>query len=267
MIMNIHSTIKVSLFAVILYAASAMGSAYAFSTGGCDGDCRKCHSLTYQEAYGILTKTNAAKAKILSIQLSPVKSLWEVSIDDSGRRGIVYVDFSKKYIVAGSIIEVGNGTDKTRESYEKIRKVDFSKIPLENALILGNRHATKKVVVFTDPDCPFCSSLHQELKKVVSKRKDIAFFLKIFPLKNHKDSYWKAKSIMCNKSIGLLEENFEKKSIARTECNAPDVDDTVKIAASLDITGTPTIVFPNGRVHTGTMPAEKLIELIDDGRK
>lgn len=130
------------------------GNAYSFSNGGCDGDCKKCHSLSTQEVNGILKKMNLSRAKVLNIQLSPVKSLWEISIDENGKKGMFYVDFSKKYILPGPIIELSTGANKTAESVQRIPigKADVSKVPLNNALVMGNASAPKKVIVFTDPD-------------------------------------------------------------------------------------------------------------------
>jgi len=97
---------------------------------------------------------NLSHAKVLSIQLSPVKSLWEIHIDDNGKKGIFYVDFSKKYLLPGPIIELDTGSNKTAESIQRIPmgQVDVSKIPINNALVLGSANAQKKVIVFTDPD-------------------------------------------------------------------------------------------------------------------
>jgi len=127
---------------------------YAFNAAGCSDDCRKCHSLTQQEVEGVLKEINLSHGKIISIKLSPVKSLWEVSIDDKGKKGILYIDFSKKYLLSGSIIELATKSNKTAESLQNIPigKTDISKIPLHNALVLGNPSAAKKAVVFSDPD-------------------------------------------------------------------------------------------------------------------
>ena len=239
--------------------------ANAFSSSGCEGDCRKCHSLNKQEVSGILKKMNLSHAKVLNIQMSPVKSLWEISIDDNGKKGMFYVDFSKKYILPGPIIEVSTGANKTAESVQKIPlgKTNFSKIPLNNALVMGNASAAKKVIVFTDPDCPYCGKLHQEMKKVLEKRKDIVFYIKLFPLKMHKDAYWKSKSIVCNKSLNMLEDNFENKPIPKTDCDTKEIDNNIKLAESLGITGTPTMIMPDGKIYSGAMPADKLIEMIN----
>lgn len=102
------------------------------------------------------------------------------------------------------------------------------------------------------------------MKKVISKRLDIAFYIKLFPLSFHKDAYWKSKSIVCNKSIRLLEENFEKKPIPKIDCNTSEIDENIKLAERLGITGTPTMILPNGSVYQGTIDSEKLIRLIDE---
>lgn len=127
----------------------------SFAFSGCEEGCEKCHSLSSQEVQVILGKLKAPDAKILKTRMSPVKGLWEVSIDNKGQRGILYVDFSKKYVVSGSIVEVNASLNKTKERLDELnkdRRVKQSGIPLKDALVLGSSTAPKKVIVFTDPD-------------------------------------------------------------------------------------------------------------------
>jgi len=106
------------------------------------------------------------------------------------------------------------------------------------------------------------------MKKAVEKRKDIAFYIKLFPLtKLHPDAYWKSKSIICSGSLAFLESVFEKKSIPQPSCETDVIDKNIKLAASLGISGTPTSIMPDGSVLTGSLPADKLIELIDSAKK
>lgn len=258
------------LFILLFLSVAWYSKAYSFGTNGCDGNCKKCHSFSKLEAVNILKKLKLPEAKVVNIQLSPVKSLWELTIDDKGKKGLLYVDFSKKYTLPGPIIEVSTGKNKTASQLEKTQKpikVNTSKIPLSNALVLGNKNAPKKIIVFTDPDCSFCGKLHIEMKKVLEKRKDIAFYNKLYPLPIHKDAYWKSVSIICSKSMTMLEDNFVNKPIKRTECNTKEVDNNIKLAEEFGITSTPTLILPNGKVHSGTMPAEELIKLIETNKK
>ena len=41
----------------------------------------------------------------------------------------------------------------------KINKVDVSQIPVKDALVVGRKDAKTKVIVFTDPECPYCQKL------------------------------------------------------------------------------------------------------------
>ncbi|NJD56956.1 MAG: hypothetical protein FIA94_11210 [Nitrospirae bacterium] len=138
--------------------------------GGCEEDCLKCHSLSADEAQKILAKLGAPQAVALEVKISPVKGLWEVMIDDKGQRGIMYVGFSKRHVIAGPVFDVDAGLNKTQESFEQInqkyaRYVDTAKIPLEPALVVGQKDAPYKVVVFTAPDCPFCAKAHEETRR------------------------------------------------------------------------------------------------------
>jgi thiol:disulfide interchange protein DsbC len=238
---------------------------YAF--GGCESDCQKCHSLSAEEAAQILSKVRPAGAKVVWIKMSPLKGLWEVAVEEKDRKGVVYVGFSKKYVVGGPIYEIDAATNTTHETVETLnrpadRYVNVSGISLGDSIVMGNPGAANKVVVFTDPDCPFCQKLHGELKKIIAERKDIVFYLKLMPLKFHPDSYWKSQSILCAKSLALMEDNFEKKPIPRPDCDTKVPDENLRLAADLGVTGTPTIIMPDGMVLVGGRDAAKLTRLI-----
>lgn len=248
------------LLAVLVFASQAC----AISEKGHDEkahDCAKCHTLKNDEAATIL-KDMIPDASILNVTQSPVKGLWEVLLSAGGRKGIVYIDYSKKNFFSGAIFDIKGKKNLTQESFDQLNKVDVSKIPLGDAFVLGDKNAKFKVVVFSDPDCPYCGKLHAEIKKVVEKRKDIAFFIKLFPLPMHKDAEWKAKSIVCKKSMQLLEDNFEGKPIEKAECDTKVIEENKKLAGDLGISGTPALVLPDGRVLSGYREADTLIEMI-----
>ncbi|MEJ2696863.1 MAG: disulfide isomerase DsbC N-terminal domain-containing protein [Candidatus Sulfobium sp.] len=143
------------LFFVISILSVFLLSGNAFAFGGCEADCKKCHSLEMSEVRHILTKLHASDAKVLGIKMSPIKGLWQVTVDEQGKKGVLYVSFSKKYVVGGSIFEVdtaSNKTAQTLQSAQPARYVDVSRIPVDNALVMGNSKARYRVVVFTDPD-------------------------------------------------------------------------------------------------------------------
>lgn len=101
------------------------------------------------------------------------------------------------------------------------------------------------------------------MKKVLEKRKDIVFLIKMFPLPFHKGAYAKAKAIVCEKSLSLLEDAFAKKSLPEPKCETSVLDENLKLGEKLGIRGTPAIIFPNGSVIPGYKDAESIISQLD----
>ncbi|OGW27167.1 MAG: hypothetical protein A2X59_01125 [Nitrospirae bacterium GWC2_42_7] len=261
-----------AIFSLVIFISAIFLNTNAFGFGGCEEDCMKCHSLKPEEVSEVLVSVNAPNVKVLDIKMSPVGGLWEIAIENNGAQGTMYLSFSKKYIVGGPLFEVEALSGKTPEPAVNKNKalkkyLDTSKIPLDNALLMGVKDAKYKVIVFTDPDCPFCGKLHSELKKVLSERKDIAFYIKLMPLKMHPDAYWKSQSIICSNSLQLLEDNFEKKPIPKPDCDTKIPDENMKLSAELDITGTPTLIMPDGLVVIGARDAKIITELVLNPQK
>ncbi len=235
----------------------------ASAFGGCEQDCGKCHALSSGEAQQAL-KQLIPDIQVIDVRMSPARGLWEISLQTRGKKGIAYMDFSKENVIIGQIVKIKTKKNLTRSRLVELNTVDFARIPLDDALVLGAPDASYKVVVFADPDCPYCAKLHEELKKIIEQRKDIAFFIKLFPLKMHKDAYRKSVAIQCKKSMEMLEDAFAKKDIPDPECKTDVIDRNIELAGKLGITGTPTIVLQSGKVLSGAIKADRLIELIEE---
>ncbi len=245
------------LFILIWVLLSSVQGVDAFSERG---DCKTCHKLTVAEAQQILS--GGPDLKVTNILDSPLKGLWEVNFESQGRKGLVYVDYSKKYIIAGNIFSSSSKQNLTQERLSFLNRVDPSKIDIKDALVLGRKDAKYRVIVFDDPDCPYCAKLHQEMKKIVEARNDIVFYIKLFPLNIHPGAYEKSKIIACEKSLKLLEDAFQKKELKGKACNTDVIDKNIELAKRLGISGTPAYILPDGRLETGYRTAEELIRLI-----
>jgi len=231
----------------------------AFEGPGCMGKCTDCHNLSNEEA-GKLLKVDKFKATIKNIRLSPVKGIWEVEVERGGKTFPIYVDFAKQYLIEGVRF---TPLEQLGES-APLKKVDTATIPLDKALVFGNPKAKKKVIVFDDPDCPYCAKLHQEIKSIMGKRKDIVFYIKLFPLSIHPEAYEKSKSIVCAGTTQALDDAFARKPVPAAKCDSKEVDENIKLAEELGIKGTPGIILPDGRLIPGYLPEEALLGLIDE---
>ncbi len=185
----------------LLFLFSVVNPAYSFDVKG-DGyttNCIKCHDLKMEEASEILKEL---VEKVVSVEDGPVRGMWEVEVEVKGNTFPVYLHYSKKYMIAGNVIDI-----KTKERVGKTprsakpARVDMKNFPLEDAIVIGDLSAENKIIVFDDPDCPYCRKFHSVMKEVISRRKDIAFYIKLFPLVQlHPQAYDKAKAIVCDRS-------------------------------------------------------------------
>ena len=136
-----------SLLTVLLLLPAARS--YGFAPNG--EDCSKCHTLTKDDAVALL-KDLAPDVKVSEVRVSPLKGIWEVDIESGGRKSLTYVDFSKKYIIAGSFFAIKEKKNLSQERLGEINKVDVSQIPLGDAVVMGDQNAKHKLIVFDDPD-------------------------------------------------------------------------------------------------------------------
>jgi len=137
------------VFCLLTFCLCSTGISFAFETRG--KDCTTCHTLTTAEATDLI-RGIAPDIKILEIRLSPSKPLWEVFAESRSRKMLLYVDLSKRFLFSGSLFSLKDKRNLSQESFSALNKVDVSKIPLEDALVMGDTKARLRVIVFTDPD-------------------------------------------------------------------------------------------------------------------
>ena len=56
--------------------------------------------------------------------------------------------------------------DLTAERMDKQQRVDFAQLPLGDAIKIVRGKGERVLVVFSDPDCPYCKRLEPELDKL-----------------------------------------------------------------------------------------------------
>ena len=83
-----------------------------------------------------------------------------------------------------------------------------------------------------------------------------------YALKMHPNAYTVAKSIVCNRSLLMLEESYAGRPVPPPLCETKVVDDTLALVEKLGITSTPTLVLPDGQVVPGYKKADALLRLL-----
>ncbi|HBT83026.1 MAG TPA: hypothetical protein DEB35_06220 [Desulfuromonas sp.] len=202
-----------------------------------------------------------------TVQPSPIAGLFEVQLDNR----IIYFAPESGLLLVGDLW-APHGENLTRKrmteimaAQAEIMAAKVAAIPLDKALKIGDgKHV---VIEVTDPDCPYCRKLHDEMKKVLEKRKDTAFYVFLRPLPMHKDAFKKSEAILCDKAkaLALLDDAMAGKTLPEPSCSTAkeQVEKNNALADSLEFRGTPTMVRGDGLVNSGYLPAEQLSAWID----
>jgi thiol:disulfide interchange protein DsbC len=243
-------------------------SSYAMAKEGCGGECASCHTLTPQEANGLLKKIGGT---VSSVRQSPARGLFELLVEKDGQKGVIFMDYGKKYLIQGLVVDLENLEPVIAHKSElpqqkQITSVDVKSIPVQLAVVMGNPTGTKKLYVFTDPDCPYCRKGHAELKKLASIDPDVAIHIMLFPLPMHPAAYDKARAVFETKSLELLDKAFDGKDVPKPkkESSKKAIDEIIKFANANGISGTPTMVLPDGTIQVGMRDAETMKKMLAD---
>lgn len=106
------------------------------------------------------------------------------------------------------------------------------------------------------------------MKQITASRDDIVFYNKLFPIvKLHPLAYNKSKAILCQgdnaKSLKMLEDAYAGLQLPEPACVTEAIKNNIDLAAKLNITGTPTVIFMDGSRSRGAMSQEALIKAIE----
>ena len=212
-------------------------------------------ALTNEEATSILKDYLKTEFRILEIKEAPLEGFWEVACGIGQERIILYIDKNSRYIISGLILDRQTKRNLTLDRLKELRKADLSTLNLENAISMGQ--GKRKLYVFTDPQCHFCSQLHEELKQI----KDLQAFFFLYPLSSA--SFEKAKSIWCSKDRSrALDENYQGMELKASSCDTTAINKNMELGRRLLIDSTPTLLFQNGKIMEGYFPSDTLENLL-----
>jgi len=180
------------------------------------------------------------------------------------------MDYGKKHLIQGMVVDLEKlnpvsahqlGTPEQKQP----TKLDVATIPASNAVIIGNPKGSKKLYVFTDPDCPYCRKGHVELKKLAKIAPDVAIHIMLFPLPMHPGAFDKARTVIETKDLEMLDRAFEGKEVPKPakDSSKKAIDEIVKFANANGISGTPTMVMPDGTIQVGMRDAETMKKMLE----
>lgn len=255
------------LCAAVAVTIILVSSSYAMAKEGCGGVCATCHTLTEKDATELLKKTGTT---VTSVKHSPAKGLFELLVEREGQQGIILMDYGKKHLIQGMVVDIEKlqpvSAHQLNIPQPKVQSsVDVSTIPVKNAVTMGNPKGSKKLYVFTDPDCPYCRKGHLELKKLAKIAPDVAIHIMLFPLPMHPAAYDKSRAVLESKSLDLLDKAFDGKDVPKPakENSKKTIDEIIAFGNANGISGTPTMILPDGTIMVGMRDAEAMKKMLE----
>lgn len=204
---------------------------------------------------------NLPEANIQFVGKTPAKGIYEVVIEGN----LLYTDETGNYLLAGNLIDAKTRNNLTEERMRKLYKVNVAALPLDLAIKTVRGDGSRKLYVFSDPDCPFCRKLEQELLGITN----VTIYTYLFPLDIHPKAMEHAHAVWCSANqsqawIDLMTKNTVPAKVAK--CSDP-IAKSLSLGQQLRVNSTPTIFLQNGERVTGALPRAELEKRMTEASK
>jgi len=200
--------------------------------------------------------------KIDEVSKTAIPGIFEFRIGSE----VYYTDEQGNYLIARQIVDTKTRVNLTEERVAKLTAVDFKTLPLKDALVWKQGTGERKLVVFADPNCGYCKKFERDLQAV----KDVTVYTFLYPILGG-DSPEKSKAIWCAKDNTKTWRDWMIKGTPIPEtgaqCDTSALDRIQALGKRYRITGTPGLVFEDGRKQAGAMNTEQIEKQLIASRK
>ena len=214
-------------------------------------------SLWATPASDLLDKLKHTYPNIAFSQVNetPVPGIYEALFG----KDILYVEASGTYFfptMVNMVTKVNLGEDRRAD----LNKIDFSELPLADAIKTTHGNGQRKIAVFADPNCGYCKKLEMNMAGL----DDVTIYTFAVGILGA-DSVKKAMSLSCASGDkaklwhSVLVEGA--KPVDKTCANAAS-ERNLELFKRFGFQGTPGIVFESGAVLKGYAENIKLEELM-----
>lgn len=182
-----------------------------------------------------------------------IPGLYEVLIGGQ----IAYTDESASYFVFnGTMVHLPTKTNITQNRLNELLKIDISSLDVKDAIIHTKGIGEHKLFVFSDPHCPYCHQLENELAKM----ENVTITTFMFPRPAAREL---AISIWCAEKPDEAWVNWMTKKTPPPDktCDNP-IERNLALVKKIQVSSTPTLFAPDGRRHSGYIPASEIIKFI-----
>jgi thiol:disulfide interchange protein DsbC len=204
------------------------------------------------------------KFKVDKVTKTPYAGLYEVFMGGQ----IIYTDEKLTFLIAeGRLVDPKTKKDITGERLEELTRIDFNTLPLDQAIKVVKGNGSRKLVVFSDVDCPYCKRLERnELANIT----DVTVYTFLYPIDQlHPDAANKSKLIWCaSNRVKAWEDWILRDSLPSSSgnCEVP-LEKVGQLAKKAGVTSTPTLIFADGKRMLGAQPYKEIERMLNAASK
>lgn len=201
-----------------------------------------------------------------SVSASPLPGFYQVIA--SGQ--LVYVSTDGRYMINGDLIDLPAKRNLTEHAWADFRQAELAKVPAAQRIVFAPARPKYTVSVFTDVNCAYCRMLHSQIAQFNAE--GIAVQYLAWPREGvtttagePTPTYREMVSVWCASDRKAAFTAAKQGHTPKPQTCANPVKDEFDLGVKLGVTGTPTIVGPNGKVLGGYVPPDKLLKLLEQG--
>lgn len=189
--------------------------------------------------------------KIDEVRSTPMTGLYEVRIGTD----LFYTDAKGNYVIQGELIDTKARRNLTEDRINKLTAVNFSELPLKDAVTIVRGDGKRKVAVFEDPNCGYCKRFERDMQQV----NNVTVYLFLYPILSP-DSAEKSRNIWCSKdkASAWQDQMVRDKLATAASCDTSALQRNLAFGKKHKITGTPTLIFTNGSRVPGAISAQEV---------
>ena len=189
--------------------------------------------------------------KIDEVRSTPMSGLYEVRVGTD----VFYTDAKGNFLIQGELIDTKARRNLTEDRIAKLSAVDFSALPLKDAFVTVRGNGKRQMVVFADPNCGYCKRFERDLQKI----NNVTVHTFLYPILSP-DSAEKSRNIWCAKDRSTSWDDWmlRDKTPADAACDTAALQRNLAFGKKHKITGTPTLIFPDGSRVPGAISAADL---------
>lgn len=196
-----------------------------------------------------------------SVQKAPFGDLYEVVLRAPDGPQIFYVDSRATVIITGSVIDAKSGRNLTEERQRKLSQVKWESLPLQWAITTVRGSGRRKIAILSDPNCPYCKRLEEDLAKLDDITVHILPYAILGPA-----SVRQAKAVWCSKDRARAWDDLMFRRIEprpERDCETP-VEQLQDYGRRIGARATPTWFLESGERFSGALPPDEVRRLLDE---